>query len=313
MGDYKSFIDFCERIQGEAVNKKCIESLIKAGAFDELGETRKTLMSCYENIIDTISGGSKRNFKGQVSMFEIQTDQSNVEELKYNITKLEEFSNKELLSMEKEMLGLYISGHPLEHLREQIQGKSNINTIEIREIQEETQTLGASKINDDQNVKYIGIINSVKKKYTKNNKLMAFLTVEDLFGSIEVIVFENCYLKCSSAIMQDNIVIIQGRLSIREDEDVKIVAQEIINFSDENKASKIKILNLDITGLSEKQKLRLKGIIKFFTGDKNNIKLQVTDSDDIKPCGSVYIDDEILRQFQELLGGDRVNIIEKVS
>lgn len=110
-GPYKNFTDFCERIADEAVNKKCIESLIKAGVFDEFEQTRSTLLASFETIIDTIQAGKKKGFKGQVSMFDIGTEEEKEElkEIKYTFEEHEELQNKELLSLEKEMLGIYIS------------------------------------------------------------------------------------------------------------------------------------------------------------------------------------------------------------
>ena len=121
-GPKKSFTDFCERIAGEAVNKKCIESLIKAGAFDEFEQTRSTLLASFEGIIDTIQTSRKKGLDGQVSMFDLGSDEEKKEmnEIKYQFNEQEEMSNKELLSIEKEMLGIYISGHPLEKLRSQL-------------------------------------------------------------------------------------------------------------------------------------------------------------------------------------------------
>lgn len=145
-GDYKSFTDFCERIADEAVNKKCIESLIKAGVFSEFEQTRSTLFASFESIVDTIQSGKKKGFAGQVSMFDLGTEEEKEEmqEIKYNFDEHEEMSNKELLSLEKEMLGIYISGHPLENLRKQIERQTNINTMQIREIDEQM----SSTIND---------------------------------------------------------------------------------------------------------------------------------------------------------------------
>ena len=134
-GEFKTFADFCERIQGEAVNKKCIESLIKSGAFDELGETRHTLIASYEGIIDTISGENKKSIEGQVTMFDIASRET-TEKHKYVLNKEPEFEEKEMLDMEKEMLGIYISGHPLEKLQEKIKANTNINTLQMINIKE---------------------------------------------------------------------------------------------------------------------------------------------------------------------------------
>ena len=190
-GPYKNFTDFCERIAEESVNKKCVESLIKAGAFSEFEQTRSTLLASFELIIDTIQSGKKKGFAGQVSMFDLGSEEQKQElnEIKYTFENHEELQNKELLSLEKEMLGIYISGHPLEKLRTQIEAQTNISTIDLRAIDEQmsseqentemimTRQSGKTKYKDGQTVKYAGIITSIKKKYTKNNKIMAFVTI----------------------------------------------------------------------------------------------------------------------------------------
>lgn len=310
-GEFKSFTDFAERIQGETVNKKCIESLIRAGAFDELGETRHTLMNSFESILDTIANQNKKSIEGQISMFDMPSGEESLEKHKYVINKVQEYEERELLDMEKEMLGIYISGHPLEKLQEKIKANTNINTLQMINMKEENDL---SK--DGKNVKYAGIITSVKKKYTKNNTIMAFVTVEDLYGSTEIIVFENCYNRASSVLLEDNIVLIDGRLSIREDDDVKIVANSIVDFENVLKATekentqeqKPKILTLNIQNATEKQKTRLRGAIRFFSGERNNIAVQIIDNEGTKPCGAIYLNKDILTEFEEILGKENVKI-----
>ena len=308
-GDFKSFTDFCERIQGEAVNKKCIESLIKSGAFDELGETRHTLMDSFEGILDIISGETRKSIQGQVTMFDIASEET-TEKHKYNLNRAEEYEERALLDMEKEMLGIYISGHPLEKIQKQIQENTNINTLQMINMKEENDL---SK--DGKQVKYAGIITSVKKKYTKNNTIMAFVSVEDLYGVTEVIVFDSCYNRSSNELLVDNIVLVEGRLSIREDDDIKIVANTIVNFENiiknkstqnqESQEQKPKILTLDIRETTEPQKARLRGAIKFFSGEKNNMRVQIIDNEGKKPCGAIYLNNEILQEFKEILGEEK--------
>ena len=317
-GEYKSFTDFCERIADEAVNKKCVESLIKAGVFDNFEQTRSTLLASFENIIDVIQSSKKKGFAGQVSMFDLGSseDKEEMEEIKYKFEEHEELSNKELLSIEKEMLGIYISGHPLEKIRHQIEMQTNINTIEMKKIDEqnssqfdtENTTREKSKYVDGQKVKYAGIITSVKKKYTKNNKIMAFVTIEDLYGQAEVIVFENAYINSGSSLVEENIVIVEGRLSIREDEETKIVANEIKEFGDQ----KQKVLMLDITETPEEEKAKLRGAIKYFKGDRNNINVFVKVGEDNASCGAIYCNDEILKVFEDIIGKTNVRVEEKV-
>ena len=300
-GPYKDLIDFCERIQGETVNKKCIECLIKAGTFDDFKETRKTLLASFEGIINTIINEGKRSLKGQVTMFDLGNNEEKLEEIKYNYIKLSEFSERELLSMEKEMLGLYISGHPLESVRPELERQTNINTLKIIKINEGEEEL----YKDGQNVKYGGIITSVKKKYTKNNNIMAFVTIEDLYGNLEIIVFESCYNRVSNILMEDNIVIVDGRLSIREDEEVKIVANNIRELKKEEGR---KTLNIDISNMSDEQKQKLKGAIKFFNGEKNNIEILIKDGEEIKRSGNIYLTLEILEELKKIVGKEKVEV-----
>ena len=316
-GTFKSFTDFCERIADEAVNKKCIESLIKAGAFDEFEQTRSTLLASFESIIDTIQSSKKKGMDGQVSMFDLGSteEKEELKEMQYSYEEHEELPNKELLSLEKEMLGIYISGHPLEKLRTQIEMQTNINTIQLRQIDEQMNSQikmeevtehENNKFVDGQRVKYAGIITSIKKKYTKNNKIMAFVTIEDLYGTAEIICFENAYINAGKSLVEDNIVLVDGRLSIREDDTTTIIANEIRDFGER----KQKILSLDITDATEEEKNRLRGALRYFYGDKNNINVQIYINGQAKPCHAIYLTDEIQKIFEDIIGQDKVQIAE---
>ena len=319
-GPFKDFADFCERMQESSVNKKCIESLIKAGVFDEFEQTRSTLMASYEDIVDNISNSNKKGLKGQVTMFDLafgndekaEDDKDNqLDNLKYNYTVLKEFSDKELLAMEKEMLGLYISGHPLESFRDAIEKESTINTLKMKEIQntesaETVEIQDKPKYRDGQMVRLVGIVESVKKKYTKTNKIMAFTTLEDLYGQCEIIIFENCYQMCSNILLEGSIVLIEGRLSIREDEDVKIVANRIIEFKGESHEHKSNVVTIDITNLSEEQKDKLRGAIRFFAGDRNNCRIDIKNGERVDSAGGVLMNDEIYKEFQDIVGENNI-------
>lgn len=208
-------------------------------------------------------------------------------------------------------------GHPLEKIRSQIESQTTINTMELRNIDEQmSSTVNNEEIEmikqnqklkyqDGQNVKYAGIISSIKKKYTKNNKIMAFVTVEDLYGTAEIIVFENAYLKAGKSLIEENIVMIDGRLSIREDDTTTIIANDIKDFGEK----KVKILTLDITNADEVQKDKLRGAIKYFNGDKNNINVQIKVNEELKPCGQIYLTEEILGVFEDIIGQDSVNVV----
>ena len=301
-GEYKSFTDFCERIQSGTVNRKCIECLIKAGCFDEMNQTRATLLASYERILDTINNQGRNSMANQVTMFDLVQPEETV---KYQYTVLKELDERELLAQEKEMIGIYISGHPLEKIKEAIQRQTNINSIQIKDLNGEN----AGNFKDGQNVKYAGTITSVKKKYTKRNTIMAFVTVEDLYGSAEIVVFDSVFSRCDNILVEENIVIVEGRLSIKEDEDARIIVQNIKEFSEENNTRdniRKNTVVIDITELNETQKERLKGAIRFFSGDRVNMKISVLDKAQEKPCGAIYLTEEILNQFKEIVGEENV-------
>ena len=307
-GDFKSFTDFCERIKDENVNKKCIESLIKAGCFDDMGQTRNTLLASFEGILDTINNQNRNSLANQVTMFDIVSN-DDTDEIKYNYIVLDELDKKELLSQEKEMLGIYISGHPLDSIRESIIKNTNINSLDLKKIGDNEEE---SNFKDGQNVKYAGTITSVKKKYTKKNTIMAFVTVEDLYGSAEIIIFDSVYNRVSNILIEDNIILVEGRLSIKEDDVAKIVVRDIREF-DANETSnserKYTTLQIDITELDEEVKKRLRGAIKFFSGDRVNFKVQVVDKAQVKPCGAIYLTEEIVNVFKEIVGENNVEIV----
>ena len=325
-GVFKSFTDFCERISEQGVNKKCIESLIKAGVFDEFEQTRATLLASFEDIIDNIQASKKKGMEGQFSMFDLSIGQegNNIDELKYNFNVKEELSEREILSLEKEMLGIYLSGHPLEKLREQIEKQTNISTKDLKDLDSQMANVDEQELEEDpeaavkianqievskktkfvdgQNVVYAGIITKVKKKFTKSNKIMAFVSIEDLYGTAEILVFESAYLKSQESLIEENIVLVKGRLSIRDGETTTIIANEITNFGEK----KTNVLSLDITGATEETKVKLRGAIKYFNGEMNNIPVQIIDGDKVLPCGAIYCTDEILKVFIDILGQDKV-------
>ena len=302
-GEFKSFTDFCERIQSGTVNKKCIECLIKAGCFDSMSQTRATLLASFEKIMDTINNQGRNSLANQVTMFDIVEPEETV---KYQYTVLKELDERELLSQEKEMLGIYVSGHPLEKLREAISNQTNITSIQIKDLNEEN----SGNFKDGQTVKYAGTITGIKKKYTKRNTIMAFVTVEDLYGNAELVVFDSVYSRCDSILIDENVILVEGRLSIKEDEEARIIVQNIKEFSENDSANnsngrKTKMI-IDITELTSNQKERLKGAIKFFSGDKVNMRLSIIEKTQEKPCGAIFLTEETLEQFKEIVGEENI-------
>ena len=325
-GKYDSFTSFCERIKDESVNKKCIESLIKAGVFDELGKNRATLLASFEEIIDTISTYNRNGLKDQVSMFDIMNEEDLKETQKYTFDEKDEFDSYELLNMEKEVVGIYISGHPLEKNKEIINKITNFSSKDMIKIQDEIETMGkAQNFRDGTNVKIVGIVSKVKKKFTKKNTIMAFVTIEDLTGAMEIILFDLAYSRWSNLLIEGNIVFIDGKLSIR-DNDSTIIANELQEFGDDffqknsikedsktdnykKKKTQITSCEINITNLDEKQKERLRGTILFFSGISANIKVYIKQDEKIMPSGSILFNEAIKKEIENIVGES--NIITK--
>lgn len=230
-GRFKSFKDFCERMDSKDISKRFVESLVKSGGFDSLKVERSRLMAVYEKTLEGIQQRKKRNLKGQLSIFEIPGAKEQSETMKIDYPDIKEFPKNILLSMEKEMLGLYISGHPLTEFENEINDRVTLFSSDINDIgvdaTEESTGLEPKNINDGMYVVVGGIILEKKTKTTKNNNLMAFLTLEDLFGSIEIIVFPTVYERFSALTAEGSIVLINGRVSLKEDEAPKIICDEI--------------------------------------------------------------------------------------
>lgn len=221
-GKFKSFRDFVERIYAKdksAINKRSIESLIKAGAFTSLGETRATLMLQYQSIIDSVQSGLKNNVPGQSNLFDMF--ESKDEDERDDFTRREEFDKSELLRMEKEVLGIYLSDHPLRTYSNMIEKYSNFSTGDLEDDAYNEKNF------DGKRVKVVGIIELINKKFTKNQKIMEFVKFEDLYGTMELIVFPQKYEQYSDILNEDEILIVSGRLNIIEGEDPKILVDNI--------------------------------------------------------------------------------------
>ena len=224
-GPFSSFTDFCERmenIDSSVMNKRAVESLIKCGAMNSLGGNRAQLLSIFERVMDGIHADKKRNIEGQFSMFE--TIDTKVSE--DDLPDLKEFNQKTLLTMEKEMLGIYISGHPLQPYEEELKQISTISTAELYEAQEDIGE-GLGENIDGKRITIGGIIAAKKNKITKNNNMMAFVTLEDLYGAVECIVFPAAYERYSRLIEEDSLVIIKGKISLTEEDEPKILCESI--------------------------------------------------------------------------------------
>ncbi len=224
---YTDFYEFCERISSKDLNKKAVESLIKAGAFDSLGQFRSRLLASYERILDTVSGNRRKNSDGQLSLF--QDSLSDVGAQGFNYPELGEFSSKLLLSFEKEMIGLYMSGHPLEEFLPILE---QMPFDALGDIQEQIQDLENSTFQDNQRVAVAGVVIRNVEKSTKKGDFMAFVTIEDLNDAIEIIVFPNLYHTKREVLKEDQAIYVLGQLTLKEDEPAKLKAEKIYPLND---------------------------------------------------------------------------------
>jgi len=225
-GKYESLFDFVNKVDLGVVNKRTVESLIKCGAFDSLGIYRSKLMAVYERFMDCVHDQRKNNIDGQLSLFDNGACDMSIGEEVY--PELDEYPKNVMLAMEKEMLGLYISGHPLLEYKEELDSKTSINTSQLIIDQSDEMDMEALIIQmDNKKVIMGGILESIKAKTTKNNSMMAFAQLEDLYGTIEMIIFPKTYEQYRDLLKPDSIILIEGRISIKEEENAKIICEKI--------------------------------------------------------------------------------------
>ena len=223
---YSSLPNLCERLDGRDLNKRCVESLIKSGALDSLGIYRSRLINSYESIMDNISHARKIKMEGQLSFFE-KGSSSDDGMLSINYPEIDEYDFRLLLAMEKDMLGLYISGHPLSEYENDIKKWVTLYSIDLMTDEEKEDLTMGSHSKDGAFVRIAGIVTDIKTITTRSNQLMAFVTIEDLTGQMEIIVFPNTLEKYGDLLKPEFPVWIEGKLSVREDEAPKVITEMI--------------------------------------------------------------------------------------
>ena len=307
-GSFKSFRDYCERMDGRDINKRCVESLIKSGSFDSLGVFRSRLMAVFEKMIDNIQQNKKRNLEGQLSIFEVKGRSLKAEAVQEEYPDIKEFPSKMLLSMEKEMLGLYISGHPLSEYENEINTQVTLfsSDLNIQGADEENLSGDLKGLSDGMPVSVGGIIVDKKTKTTRNNSIMAFVTLEDLFGTMEVIVFPATLERYARFLEADSTVLISGRLSVKEEEQPKIICEEIKPLQN----SKARKLYLKLENRKDEAMGPLLSLLKYFSGptpvsfydsDRNPVKVDNCEY-------RVYLNDVLLSELKQRLGEDNVKL-----
>lgn len=309
-GKFKSLEDFISKVELSEINKRTVDGLIRAGAFDQFKVYRSRLLAVYEKLIDGVSNEKKRNIKGQISLFGINDEET--ETIKVNYPNINEFSKKNLLAMEKEMTGLYISGHPLDEYEKSLNMQTSTTIQKIFEEYELMQEMTIKpQINDNDTVIIGGILSEVKQKITRRNTMMAFLTLEDLTGNVEVIVFPKLFEKLRDRIAQDSLVIIRGRLNLKEEELPKVICEDIEGL-ELISGSKLYIRRDDFNQVKE-ARARLKEIAKEFRGNTPIFLFDEQKKQTYKLSNDFWMDltEEAFEIICEQFGNENVKVVDQ--
>lgn len=225
-GPYRDLKDFITRVSSKEANKRTIESFIYSGAFDSFGANRRQMIEVYPKIIDEVAGEKKKATSGQISLMDFMGEE---EKKAFDVSypDVPEYDKDTFLKMEKDSLGLYVSGHPLDSVKEMLEKETNATTLDFV-IDEETEKTEAV---DGRNYRIGGLIDDVNLKVTKKGDNMAFLRIEDLFGTVEVVVFPNVFARCRAKLEMNKAVIIDGTASVSE-RDSKVIANDIMTIEE---------------------------------------------------------------------------------
>ena len=304
-GPFTTLKDFITRLSGREVNKRTIENFIKAGALDGLEGNRRQKMMIYGSLLDALNQEKKTTMAGQMTLFDIAPEEDKAE-YEIKLPNVEEYDKEVLLGFEKEVLGIYISGHPLEEYMERLKKNTNAVTTDFV-LDEETGTL---KVSDGTKVRIGGMITDKVIKYTKNNKAMAFITLEDLVGTVEIIIFPKDYERYAKYLENDAKVFVEGRVTAEEDRNGKLICEKIISF-DEVKRE----LWLQFSSKSDFEEKEGALYGKMMDADgAEHVVIYLAAEKQMKRLPenrNVAITKELLEDLGNFLGKDNVKVVEK--
>ena len=304
-GEYRSLKNFIERLTG-TVNKRAIENFIKAGALDCLEGNRRQKMLVYSQIVDSIAQEKKNSFAGQMSLFDLVSDEEK-KEYEIRMPDVEEYDKEMILAFEKDVLGIYLSGHPLERYRNIMEKMISAKTTDFQPDEES----GIPKVYDGQKVIIGGMITEKTIKYTRNNKVMAFLTVEDLLGTVEIVVFPRDYEKWQSMLNEDARVFVQGRVNAEDDKPSKLILEKVRAFED--MPQELWIQFKDKAEYAEKEQELLE-TLKGYSG-VSAVVIYLKDVNAMKRLPAGYharISDSLTGELRKKYGESNVKVVERV-
>lgn len=310
-GPFTNINDFIVRMADGDVNKRAVENFIKAGAFDSLGGTRKQFLSVYVQAMDRVHKDKKNSMAGQVTLFDLAGDDEK-ESFEITLPNVGEFNKELLLTFEKEVLGVYISGHPLESYQSLLKKyATNITTDFYREESGEGEKDGSLtdeesiKVRENERVTIGGMITEKRVKYTKNNQMMAYVTLEDLVGSVEVIMFPKAFERFSTKVAEDAKVFLSGRVQIEDEKDAKLICETVESFSDKPRKLWIKLRNKEEHDALE---VEIRQLLADSDG-KDEVVIYLAEEKQMKSLGrsmTVNAEGILLDLLKEKLGDDSI-------
>ena len=304
-GPFKHLKDFIERLSGKEVNKRTIESFIKAGALDSLNGTRKQFMVIYVKILEQVNQEKKYSLTGQMTLFDMVSEEQK-SEFDIPLPDVGEYEQETLLAFEKEVLGIYISGHPMEEYEAKWRKSITATTLDFQ-LDEET---GHTKVREGERAIIGGMITGKTIKHTKNNKTMAFLSVEDLMGTVEVVVFPRDYENNRMHLEEDTKVFVKGRVSEEDDAASKLICETIIPFEDVPCELWIQFPDIPAYQAEESALFNMlqhsegKDQIVIFCAKEKGVKR-------LPANRNVRVDGELLDKLTTYFGKERVKVVEK--
>ena len=304
-GTFQTLQSFLERVASREVNKRAVENLIKAGACDCLDGNRQQMMTVFAVIMDNLASEKKKSMSGQMTLFDLVPEEEK-KDYEICLPKLEEYSKEMKLGFEKEVLGIYLTGHPLEEYESR--WRKNISALTTDFVfDEETNT---TKIKDNQKVTVGGMITEKTIKYTKNNKVMAFLTLEDLVGTVEVIIFPRDYEKYHDLLVEDEKVFITGRANVEEEKNGKLICEQIRSFDEAKRELWLQFSTKEEYEAKEEELLRL----MHDSDGKDSVVIYLSAVKAMKRLPERYnigINTEIVNSLTNFLGKNNVKVVEK--
>ena len=309
-GPFESFDEFCSRLYGRDLNRRAIESLIRAGAFDSLGAKRSQLLQVADSVLDGIAADGRRNVAGQMNLFALD-DEEPAAGTKLELPDVPEFSRRELMAMERETTGLYLTGHPMDEYREAVRriGAVPIGAI----ISDFAENAGGSRFRDDQAVTIAGVVASARTRTTKNNSLMSYIMLEDDTGSVELLAFQRALDNGGGYVRENAPIIVRGRISLRDEAEVQIMADSFRPLSDTeplqdagDEPKKRPTLYLRVLPERESLLRRLEKVLIMFPGEDRLVMVRDMNGTRRQFAASCAAHPALVQELREMFGDENV-------